>query len=193
MAEAKDPLSSIKTGVGAQAARLGSILSRLPFVKKSVSSAPEPFSAIEDETPLGDLLEADNAAPVNPRTKSALAKPQLGEALRAAVKSLPVMIGIVSVLGFILILAVVSIIVSSPPRAVKAAAPFTKAGEALVKTWLPPPGDPLSPRMEMERSEAITYTPADAAKIGLPDDPLLMTTLEERNDASIEDLYGTVP
>jgi hypothetical protein len=187
MAEAKGgAFDSVKVG-------LSSLLSRLPFAKKSISSAPEPFSAIEDETPLGDLLEADNAAPVNSGAKSSFAKPELSEALKAAVKSPPVMIGIGTVLVFVLIAVVVSIIVSSPPRAVKAALPFTTAGEALVKTWLPPPGDPLSPRMEMERSESATYTPADAAKIGLPDDPLLMTTLGERNDAAIEDLYGTVP
>jgi len=187
MAEAKGgALDSIKAGAS-------SLLSRLPFAKKAASSAPEPFSAVEDETPLGDLLEADNAAPINSGTKNALAKPELGEALKAAVKSPPVLVGIVAVLGLVLIAAIVAIIVSSPPRAAKAAPPFTKAGEALVKTWLPPPGDPLSPRMEMERSESATYTPADAAKIGLPDDPLLMTTLGERNDAAIEDLYGTVP
>jgi hypothetical protein len=186
MAETKGPLASIKGG-------LGSVLSRLPFAKKAASSAPEPFSAIEDETPLGDLLEADNAAPVNSGAKSALAKPELGEALKAAVKSPPVLIGIVTALAFVLIAVIVSIIVSSPPRAAKAEAPFTKAGVALVKSWLPPPGDPLSSRMEMERSESATYTSADAVKIGLPDDPFLMTTLGERNDAAIEDLYGTVP
>lgn len=190
MAEAKGgALDSIKAGVA-------SLRSRLPFVKKSVSSAPEPFSAIEDETPLGDLLETDNAAPVNSggaSAKASFAKPDLGEALKTASKSLPVMIGLASVLGFALIVAVVSIIVSSPPRAVKALPPFTKEGQALVKTWLPPPGDPLVPRMAMERSEAMPYTPADAAKIGLPDDPLLMASLSERNDAAIEDLYGTVP
>jgi hypothetical protein len=187
MAEAKGgALDSIKAG-------LGSLISRLPFAKRPSPSAPEPFSTVEDETPLGDLLDADNAAPVSPSGKAAREKPDLGAAFGAAIKSPPVMIAALSVLGFLLIAAFVAIVVSSPPKKAAAEPPFTKEGEALVKTWLPPPGDPLSPNMEMERGAASVYSPADAARLGLPKDPLLMATLGERNDAAIEDLYGTVP
>jgi hypothetical protein len=174
-----------------------SLLSRLnlPFLPKpKASAAPEPFSAIEDETPLGDdLLATDNAAPVSRPLSSSKGSVDLGAALAGAFKKPAVLIGSLSVLAVILVIAVVSAIVTSPPKAAKAAPPFTKEGIAVVKTWLPPPGDPLEPRMAMEREGKQAYGPAEAAKLGIPSDPILLATLAEHNDAAIDDLYGTVP
>jgi hypothetical protein len=174
-----------------------SLLSRLnlPFIPKpGVSASPEPFSAIQDETPLGDdLLATDNAAPVSRPIKSSKESVDVGAALASAFKKPIVLISSLSVLAVILVIAVVGAIVTSPPKAANAAAPFTKEGIAVVKTWLPPPGDPLAPKMAMEREGKQAYGPADAAKLGIPSDPILLATLADHNDAAIDDLYGTAP
>jgi hypothetical protein len=179
-------IDSIKAGAA-------SLLSRLPFLKRGAAPSPEPFSAIEDETPLGDdLLATDNAAPVA-KPKAARESIDLRGLIVSAIKKPVVLISCLSVLGVILVIAVVSAIVTAPPAEAKAAPPFTKEGIALVKTWLPPPGDPLAPRMPMEREGLPAYGPADAAKLGIPTDPILLATLADRNDKAIEDLYGTAP
>lgn len=182
------------SALGSIKASAGSFLSRLPFAKGKSESSPEPFSAVEDETPLGDLLQADNAAPLSPaRDKAERLRPEIGETIKAAAKNPFILYGGLCALGFGLIIAAVAVIVSSPPKAASAPAPITREGTALVKTWLPPPGDPLAPRMEMERDEAPDYGAADAARLGIPNDPLLKATLAECNDEAIEELYGTVP
>ena len=161
------------------------------------------LSAIEDDTPLGDLLSSENAAPPGPtegkadRERADL-KVLAAATFGAAVRSTPALIAIVAVLGLVLALIVTGIIVSSPPKAVRAAAPLTSKGEALVRTWLLPPGDPLEPKMEMERGlpgegPTHTYSAEDAAKLGIKHDLLLEASLRDKNDEAIGDLFGTVP
>jgi hypothetical protein len=195
MASAKDALDSIKAGIGglASRAKLRNPASRLPFLKRGTPSSPEPFSTIEDDTPLGDLLSSQNAAPVAPSSKADRERPDVRGILELALKRRPVVIGVLATLAVAFIVAVVAVAVTIPPKAPKAESAFTKEGMALVKQWLQPPGDLLEPRIEMERSGPATYTPADAAKLGLPSDPRAAASLAEKNDEAIEDLYGTVP
>jgi hypothetical protein len=195
MASAKGGLDSIKAGIRglASRAKIGKLASRLSFLKRSTPASPEPFSTIEDDTPLGDLLSSRNAAPVGPKSKGERERPDVRGILELALKRKPFIIGLLSTLAVAFIVAVVAVAVTIPPTAPKAAPAFTKEGLALVKQWLPPPGDPLEPRIEMERSGIPTYTSADAAKLGRPADPRAAASLAEKNDEAIEDLYGTVP
>lgn len=189
MAKAKGRLDSIKRALGAASARI-------PFLPKRPPAAAEPFSAIEDDTPLGDLLSSTNAAPsmVAPQARE---RPDLRGLARGAVEaastSPPLLIGLGIVLAFLLLLAATALIVSAPPKAAAAAAPITREGRALVATWLAPPGDPLEPRMAMEREGAAAYTAEDAARLGLHADPPIMAELRDKNDKAIEDLLGTAP
>jgi hypothetical protein len=195
MASAKNAFDSIKDGVGGLASRvkLGGLASRLPFLKRGASESPEPFSTIEDDTPLGDLLSSRNAAPVASSSSSGRARLDLRGVMETALKNRSVVIGVLSALAFVLVIAVVAVVVTIPPKPLKQALPFTKEGRALVKQWLSPRGDPLEPRIEMERKGDQAYTAADAAKLGLPADPRTTAALAEKNDEAIEDLYGTVP
>ena len=185
-----------KRGLDSIRAAMGGISSRLPFPKRQ-ASAPEPFSAIEDDTPVTELLSSANAAPGMVERKDGRERPDLkaiaASALGSAVKSTPILVAIAVAVIFLLALVVTAIVVSSPPKASQAAAPFTRSGEALVGTWLPPPGDPLEPRMAMEREGPAKYTSADAARLGMDPDPRLAAGLRVKNDEAIEDLYGTVP
>ena len=186
MAGAKGPLDSIKAGIG-------SLASRLPFIKGKSVPTPEPFSSIEDDTPLGDLLSSRNAAPVSPKTKAKIERPDFRRLFETLLKRTPVLIGIIATIGLVIVVIIVSVATSLPPKTGKAAAAFTKEGEALVKQWLPPPGDPLEARVRMERSGVPSYSAADAAKIARPNDPGIAAGLAEKNDEAMEDLYGTVP
>jgi hypothetical protein len=183
-----------KGGIEAIKAKAASLVSRLPFPKPASAPSPDPFSAVEDEAPLGDdLLSTDNAAQIAKSGKITRESFDFRGMLAGAFKSPIVRITSLSVLAFILIIAVVSVIVTAPPKAAKAAPQFTKEGIALVKTWLPPPGDPLAPRMAMEREGLPVYGPPEAAKLGIPTNSILLATLAERNDKAIDDLYGTAP
>lgn len=195
MAARKGALDSIKAGISGLASRekLGKLASRLPFVKRGSAASPEPFSTIEDDTPLGDLLSLQNAAPLAPPPKEAREKLDIRGMIEPALRRGPVVIGILSTLGLALVIAIVAVAVTLPPKAPKAAPPMTKEGIALVKQWLPPPGDPLEARMETERSGPATYTNADAVELGSPADSRAAAALAEKNDEAIEDLYGTVP
>jgi hypothetical protein len=185
MASLKDALGSAKTG-------LSSLSARLPFPKKASAASPEPFASIEDDTPLGDLLSTSNAAPLAKPAKVAGEKVELLGLLRAALKRPAVAIGALAALGLVLVLVVVSALVAAPPKAAAAPRPFTKEGLALVKTWILPGKDPLAPRFVPEREGTRRYGPEDAARLGVPDDPAVEGALAERNDAAIDDLYGTV-
>jgi hypothetical protein len=189
-------MASKKTGLDSLKSAVGGFASRLPFAKRPAST-PEPFSAIEDETPIGDLLSSSNAAPGmaagNSKGEKADFKSLAASAADSALKNTPVLVGIIIVLLFLLALAVTAIIVAAPPKAMPAAAPFTKAGEAVVKAWILPPGDPLAPRMAMERDETAKYSAEDAARLGLDPDPRIAGNFRVKNDADIEDLYRTAP
>ena len=193
MAPKKGRLDSIKSAV---AGAVAGAAARIPFLPKRQASAPEPFSAIEDDTPLGDLLSSPNAAP-SAAPASTRERPDFRavatSAVEAAVKNTPILIGIIVVVVFLLMLAVTALIVNSPPKAPAAAAPFTEIGQSLVKTWLPPPGDPLEPRMAMERDGPPAYSAEDAARLGIASEPSTLAALRDKNSAAIEDLYGTVP
>ena len=171
----------------------GAIAARIPFLPKRAASSPEPFSAIEDDTPLGDLLSASNAAPGMAPKGEAAAKFDFRALAESAVKNPQALAAIIVVLVFILALAVTAIVVATPPRATAVAAPFSEKGEALVKSWLPPPGDPLAARMVVEREGAPAYTATDAARLGMKISPLTLAKLREQSDAMIDDLYRTVP
>ncbi len=188
----KAGLGAAKSAVTGLLARLSS---RIPFLPKRPSSVPEPFSAIEDDTPLGDLLSDSNAAPgmAAKADKGESRGIDLGSALRSARKNRILVAGVLLLLAFLLALAVTAFVVTRPPTALPAAAPFTEEGLALVKKWLPPPGDPLEPRMAMEREGPGVYTPEDVAELGIHVDPAAAAALREKNNAVIEDLYGTVP
>ena len=178
MAPSKKALDSIKKAVSGLSSRAG-LASRFPFLGKRKAASPEPFSAIEDETPVGDLLSAENAAhgmATQGRKREAL---DFRALIEAAVKKPSVLIGIFVVLAFLLALAV------TPP--------LTEKGEALVKTWLPPPGDPLEPRMAMEREGSPGWTAEDAARLGINPDPMVAAQLRDKNDEAIDDLFRTVP
>jgi hypothetical protein len=166
---------------------------RIPFLPKRQPVSREPFSAIEDDTPLGDLLSSDNAAPGMAPRAPGREKPDVRSLVTGALKSPPILIGTLVVLAFLLTLAVTALLVAAPPRASAAPPPFTEKGQALVKTWLVPPGDPFENRMSMEREGRVVYTAEDAARIGLKPDPAMEAALRDKNDEAIEDLYGTVP
>jgi hypothetical protein len=186
VAKAKGALDSVKAG-------LGGLASRLPFVKRPVSASPEPFSTIEDETPLSDMALSSNAAPAGAASKEGFERADFQSLLASILGRKPILIGLLGALAFILILIVVAVAVNLPPAAPKAAAPFTKEGEALVKTWLLPPGGPLEPRVEMQRSGTPVYTAKDAARLGLPEGDEAQKRLAEKNDEAMRKLYGTVP
>jgi hypothetical protein len=176
-----DPLKKAAAGVAA----------RIPFLPKRPAASPEPFSAIEDDTPLGDLLSSRNAAPG--MRSPAAERTDFRALLGGLFKSPPVLIGSAVVLVFLLTLAAVALVVGSPPKASPASLPFTEKGEALVRTWLPPPGDPFEKRMPMEREGPPSYSPRDAARIGLDPDPAILARLRDKNDEAMDELYGTVP
>lgn len=186
MAESKSAIDSAK-------AKIGDLASRLPFFKRPVSPSPEPFSTIEDDTPLSDIVLSENAAPAGSSSKEGAERPDLRGILRSLLGHKPVLIGLIGGLAFLLILVVVALAVAAPPKAPEAVAPFTKEGEALVRTWILPPGDPLEPRVEMLRSEIPAYTAADAARLGIPEGREAIDKLVAKNDEAIRKLYGTVP
>jgi hypothetical protein len=178
----------ILEGVKKTAATLSA---RIPFLPKRPAASMEPFAAIEDDTPLGDLLSSANAAPgLRSAPKQRLEPRAL---LATALKSPGILIALIALLGFGLVLIITSVIVNSPPRAAAAPPPFTEKGEALVRTWLPPPGDPFEAGMAMEREGRPVYSAEDAARLGLGLDPSALASLRDKNDEAIEDLYGTVP
>jgi hypothetical protein len=187
---ASPPIAGILAGAKALAARI-------PFLPKRPASTPEPFAAIEDDTPLGDLLSSANAAPGMALKGDEAERPDLRELARtaaaSAAKNPQALAAIFIVLGLVLAVAITAAIVASPPAPTPIAAPFTRKGEALVKTWLLPPGDPLESRMVPEREGAPAYTAQDASRIGLSLSPLTMAGLREKSDAAIDDLYGTAP
>jgi hypothetical protein len=175
-------------------AKLGALASKLPFGKRGAAATPEPFSEIEDDTPLGDLLSSENAAPIASSSKPGQqAGSDLRDLLGQAIRKPPVLIGALSLLVLILAFAAVALIVAAPPKANPGAPAFTKEGEAVVKAWPLPPGDPLEPRLSFERDSSVKYSAADAARIGLRRDPIRMAGLSDSNDEMMEDLYGTVP
>jgi hypothetical protein len=189
-------MATKKAGFGSLKAAVGGLASRLPFSKRA-ESTPEPFSAIEDETPIGDLLSSSNAAPgmasQGKKGERADFKSLAYSAADSAMKNTPLLIGIIVVLLFLLAVAITTVIVNAPPKAMPATAPFTKEGLAVVKAWIPPPGDPLAPRMAMEREGVAVYTAEDAARLGIDPDPRLAARFRLKSDEAIEDLYGTVP
>jgi hypothetical protein len=185
MAANKGALASIRGAVGA-------LLSRLPFAKKASAPTPEPFEAIEDETPIGDLLSTANAAPI-PGKGLGGDRPDLKALASSAIKSPPILIGSGVALVFLLALAITAIVVNSPAKSAEAPKPFVKEGEALVRSWLPPPGDPIERPMALEREGAQKYGLADAARIGIDPNPSLRSRLADANDLAIDDLFGTVP
>jgi hypothetical protein len=170
-----------------------SVAGRVPFLKRPPQPAsPEPFAAIEDETPVGDLLSEANAAPGVARPSAEKAAIDLGAVAEAARKN-PVVLAIaVIVLLFLVAVAVTTIIVNAPPKPLKASSAPTEEGMALVKTWLLPPGDPLEARIEFERDGKKAYTPADAAALALAKSSEYASTMAARNDAAADELYGTV-
>jgi hypothetical protein len=186
MAKAKGSFDSIRAG-------LGSFASKLPFVKRSIAPTPEPFSSIEDETPLSDILLSQNAAPIGGASKEGIERPDIRSILSAILGHRSVLIGLLGSLAVIVVIVVVAVAVTIPPKAPEAPKPFTKEGEALVRTWLVPAGDPLESRVEMQRSGVSAYTSEDAAKLGLPEDRETIEALAAKNDQAIRDLYGTAP
>jgi hypothetical protein len=186
VAKSKGAIDSIKAGIGGLA-------SRIPFIKRSIPASPEPFSTIEDDTPLSDIVLSENAAPSGSAAKGGFEKADIRGALAALLGHKAVLIGLIGILAFVLIIIVVAVAVTIPPKAPEAAKGFTKEGQALVNTWLLPPGDPLDPRVEMQRSEVPVYTSEDAAKLGLPKDRETIDKLTAKSDAAMLDLYGTVP
>ena len=183
-----------KKGLGSLAAAASSLASRLPFLAKKPAASPEPFSAIEDETPLGDLLSSSNVAPGLAK-EAPSERPDLKDlavsAVGAAIRKPYILVSVIVVLALLAALAVTSLIVTTPPKASAAPAPFSESGEALLKTWLPPPGDPLEARMPMEREGAPVYSPDDAARLGI--DPALSAHLRAMNDAEMDKLLGAAP
>ncbi len=172
---------------------LKSIAGRIPFLKRpGQASSPEPFSAIEDDTPVGDLLSEANAAPgVAPRPKEK-AGVDLGAVADAAAKN-PLFLAVaIIVLVFLVAIAVTTIIVNAPPRPIRASTILTEEGKSLASTWILPPGDPLEGRIEFEREGANAYTAEDAAEAALGKMDEYLASLTARNDAAADGLYGTV-
>jgi hypothetical protein len=191
VAPKKIDLGSITKAVAGLASR-AKLGSRIPHLSKRPASSPEPFSAIEDDSPVGDFLSASNAAPGMGVQGSERGRLDFRGLLESAVKRPAILVGIFVILAFLLTLAVTAVIVTAPPKASRTEAPFTEKGQALVKTWLLPPGDPLEPRMAMEREGLPAYSAEDAARLGINPDPLVAARLRDRNDEAIEDLFGTV-
>jgi len=172
---------------------LKSVARRIPFIKRPAPSAsPEPFSAIEDDTPVADLLSEANAAPgVAPRPKEKVGV-DLGAVADAASKNPVVLAAAVIILVFLVAVAVTTIIVNAPPKPIRASTVLTEEGKALVSTWMLPPGDPLESRIEFEREGAKAYTAKEAEEAGLEKRDEYLVSLAARNDAAADGLYGTV-
>jgi hypothetical protein len=198
----KKGLGSIASAAGTLASRAGSLSrtslrSRFPFLSRKPASSPEPFSAIEDDTPLGDILSSANVAPGMAKESAGGEKSDFrglaASALGAALKKPVVLASVFVVLALLVALALTSLIVAAPPKAALPPHPFSEQGEALVKTWLPPPGDPLEPRMPMEREGPPAYGPDDAARIGIDPDPIALAELRDKNDQEIDKMLGAAP
>lgn len=171
-------------------AALGRLLGALPFVKRALPPSPEPFSSIEDATPNEDVLFSANAAPGLAASKRA--RIDFKSAVEAASHKTGLLIGLAAALGFLLVLAVTAILVSAPPPAPPRAPTLDKEGEALVRSWLVPPGSALEPRMEMERESIPGYSAADAFRLGLDPAKADLSKSEAANDAAAEELFRTV-
>ncbi|HTX72990.1 MAG TPA: hypothetical protein VMC79_09220 [Rectinemataceae bacterium] len=171
-------------------AALGRLLEALPFAKRKLPSAPEPFSSIEDSSPNADLLMSANAAPGLAGRQSA--KPDFRAAFEALSHRKGVLLGVAVVLGFVLVLAITAIIVGAPPPPPAAAPHFDREGEALVRQWLVPPGSALEPRMEMERETMPHYSAKEAFTLGVDPAEADVTGLQESNDARLNELFRTV-
>jgi hypothetical protein len=179
-------LSSAKTA-------LKSVADRVPFLKRPPQPpSPEPFSAIEDETPVGDLLSASNAAPGVSKPPKQKGGVDFVSAAQEAAKNPIVLAVAIIILVFLAAVAVTTIIVNAPPKPLKASTAPTEEGKALVAAWLLPPGDPLEARIEFEREGAARYSPADAAALGLARSGEYAAAFALRNDAGADELYGTV-
>jgi hypothetical protein len=185
--------SGVDKALSSAKSALKSVAGRVPFLKRPPQPpSPEPFAAIEDETPVGDLLSASNAAPGVSKPAKEKAGVDFVAAAEAATKNPIVLAVAIIVLVFLVAVAVTTIIVNAPPKPLKASSAPTEEGKALVATWLLPPGDPLEARIEFEREGAARYTAADAAALGLARSGEYAAVLAFRNDAGADELYGTV-
>jgi hypothetical protein len=176
--------------LSAAKAFLDRLLASLPFAKRNLPSAPEPFSSIEDSTPNSDVLISPNAAPT-------FRKPNERRIdVRAAIEDLSrkkgLLIVLAVILGFVLIIAVTAIVVGAPPPGPAAPPALDRSGEALVKKWLVPPGSALEPRMEMERDAVPPYTPADAFRLGIDPAKVDISKARAATDAEAARLFGAV-
>jgi hypothetical protein len=172
---------------------LKSVSKRIPFARRQAQQpSPEPFTAIEDDTPVSDLLSEVNAAPIAAPPPKEKAGIDLGAVANAASKN-PIVLAVgIIVLLFLVAVAITILIVNAPPKPIMSSSKLSQEGSALVKTWILPPGDPLEQRIEFEREGAPAYTAADAAKIGLARSAEYIVQLAARNDAAMDDVYGTV-
>jgi len=172
---------------------LKSVATRVPFLKRTGQPpSPEPFAAIEDDTPVGDLLSEANAAPGVAKPSKEKVGIDFVAVAEAATKNPVVLAVAIIVLLFLVAVAVTTIVVNAPPKPLKASSALTEEGKALVKTWILPPGDPLEPRVEFEREGKPAYTSADAATLGLARSSEYAASLAARNDAEADGLFGTV-
>jgi hypothetical protein len=185
--------SGVDKALSSAKSALKSVAGRVPFIKRPPQPpSPEPFSAIEDETPVSDLLSASNAAPGITKPQKEKAGVDFVAAAEAATKNPIVLAVAIIVLVFLVAVAVTTIIVNAPPKPLKASSAPTEEGKALVATWLLPPGDPLEARIEFEREGTMKYTASDAAALGLAHSSEYASALALRNDAGADELYGTV-
>jgi hypothetical protein len=179
-------LSSARTAIK-------SVADRVPFLKRPAPPpSPEPFSAIEDETPVGDLLSEANAAPGVPKPQKEKVGVDLGAVAETAAKNPVVLAVAIIVLLFLVAVAVTTIIVNAPPEPLKASSALTEEGKALVATWILPPGDPLEARIEFEREGKASYSAEAAAALALGRSGEYSAALAARNDAQADELFGTV-
>lgn len=166
------------------------ILGAIPFPKRHLPSAPEPFTSIEDSTPNADVLMSPNAASAFDRNGAGVTN------LRSAVENLGrrrwLVVVLVAALGLLLVIAVTAIAVSLPPPRPAVAPPLDPRGSALVKTWLVPPSSPLDPRMEMERGSTPRYSPTDAIRLGLDPAQADVSKAAAADDAEAQRLFGAV-
>jgi hypothetical protein len=185
--------SGVDKALSSARSAIKSVAGRVPFLKRPPQPAsPEPFSAIEDETPVGDILSEANAAPGVARPAKAKPSIDLGAVAEAATKNPIVLAAGIIILLFLVAIAVTTIIVNAPPKPIRASSAPTAEGTALVKTWLLPPGDPLAARAEFEREGKSSYVAADAAGLALARAGEYAAALAARNDAGADELFGTV-
>jgi len=163
---------------------------------RSKPAAPEPFAAVEDDTPGADALLEPNAALIR-RKDGTRGMPEreridLRAVLAAILARKPLAAALGAGLLLLVALAATGIAMRLPQKPLRPSATATLEGSRALDRMVAPPETSFRPRMEMERDGASGYTMEDAVEAGVDWDAIDLDALRERNDADLDRLFGTV-